>query len=241
MTTLSSRLDANWRAIISGEFETGVEFEQHMGKLEQFLQREKAAERDIYPEDEKIFNALNTTAFDDIKIVIIGQDPYHGKGQAHGLCFSVPKGIRKIPPSLRNIYDEIKRDCRVHMPDHGDLTKWAVQGVLLLNVTLTVRRDSPGSHKGKGWEKLTDAIIRAVNKRPEYVVFLLWGRFAQKKRALIDPKRHLVLEASHPSPLSVGRCSPDGRIHSFRGCEHFKKSNDSLIKHGLEPVEWEKI
>jgi len=232
MTTLSSRLKKNWRDVISREFETCVEFEQHMAKLEQFLQQENAAGHTTYPKDEEIFNALNSTAFDDVKVVIIGQDPYHGEGQAHGLCFSVPKDI-KIPPSLRNIYKEIKRDCRVEMPRHGDLTKWAAQGVLLLNVTLTVRKDKAGSHRRKGWEKFTSAIIRAVNERPQPVVFLLWGRYAQKKGALITSKKHKVLKTSHPSGFSARR--------GFLGCGHFKKANRYLIKHGLQPIEWEKI
>jgi uracil-DNA glycosylase len=240
MTTLSSRLEKNWHAIISGEFETGVEFEQHMTKLEQFLQREKDAGRTIYPKDEEIFNALNFTAFKKIKVVIIGQDPYHGEGQAQGLCFSVHRRIKTIPPSLRNIYEEIKRVCCVQMPDHGDLTGWPAQGVLLLNATLTVRKGRARLHKGKGWEEFTDAIIRAISKRREPVVFLLWGSDAQKKRTLIGEK-HLVLEASHPSPRSAHRSSRDGEIHSFRCCGHFKKANDYLMKHGLKPVDWQKI
>jgi uracil-DNA glycosylase len=235
MTTLSSRLEKNWRAIISGEFKTGVEFEQHMAKLEQFLQRERGLERIVYPNDEKIFNALNSTAFDDIKVVIIGQDPYHGAERANGLAFSVRKGIR-IPPSLQNIYEEIKRDCGVQMPDLGDLSGWAAQGVLLLNATLTVRKAKAGSHQGKGWEKFTDAVIRAVNEKREPVVFLLWGLRAQEKKALIECPKHLVLEASHPSPLSAYR----GR-RPFIGCGHFKEANVYLIKHRLKPVVWQKI
>jgi uracil-DNA glycosylase len=232
MTTISSRLEKNWSDIIGGEFDR-----PYMAQLEQFLQRENDLGRIIYPKDEEIFNALNSTAFKNIKVVIIGQDPYHGEGQAHGLCFSVPKSIKKIPPSLRNIYKEIG----IQMPLHGDLTGWAAQGVLLLNATLTVRKDSAGSHKGKGWEKFTDAVICAVSERREHVVFLLWGRYAGEKAALIDPQKHLVLEASHPSPLSVGRGSRDGKIHSFRGCGHFEESNGYLKKHGLKPVKWENI
>lgn len=223
MTALSSRLEKSWRHIIGGEFD-------YMA-LERFLQREKADGRTIYPKDEEIFNALNSTPFKKIKVVIIGQDPYPGDGQAHGLCFST-KG-EKIPPSLRNIYEEIKRDCGVEMPSHGDLTGWAAQGVLLLNATLTVQKDSPRSHQGKGWEKFTDAVIRAVNEKRERVVFLLWGSSAQKKGALINRKKHKVLQISHPSPLSAHR--------GFRGCGHFKKANDYLKKHGLKPVEWQKI
>ena len=236
MTTLWSSLDKNWRDIIGREFETG-EFDQHMARLEQFLQ----AERDFFPKDEEIFNALNSTAFKNIKVVIIGQDPYHGKRKAHGLCFSVPKSIKKIPPSLRNIYKEIEKEyCPMKMPSHGDLTEWATQGVLLLNAILTVRKGIPGSHRGKGWEEFTDAIIRAVNKKPEPVVFMLWGREAQKKRAMIG-KKHKVLEASHPSPCSVRRSLREGKIHMFHGCGHFKTANDYLTEHGLKPIEWQRI
>jgi len=229
MTTLSSRLEKNWRDIV------GVEFEQpYMAKLERFLQRESNLGRDIYPKDEEIFNALNSTPFENIKVVIIGQDPYHKKGQAHGFCFSVPKVIDPIPRSLKNIYKEIERgDCDIQMPGHGDLSGWAAQGVLLLNTTLTVKKGRAGSHQGKGWEEFTDAIICAVGERREHVVFMLWGRCAGEKAALIKGKKHLVLEASHPSPRSAYR--------SFFGCRHFKKANVYLIKHGLKPVEWEKI
>jgi uracil-DNA glycosylase len=222
MTTLSNRLEKNWRHIIGDEFDYVA--------MEQFLQREKA-KGTIYPKDEEIFNALNLTPFEKVKVVIIGQDPYHGEGEAHGLCFST-KG-KKIPRSLKNIYEEIKRDCGTQMPRHGDLTGWAAQGVLLLNATLTVQQAKAGSHQGKGWEKFTDAIIRAVNEKREHVVFLLWGSYAQKKGALIDGKKHKVLETSHPSPLSA-------RL-GFLGCGHFKKANDYLTKHGLKPVDWQKI
>jgi uracil-DNA glycosylase len=239
MTTLLSRLGKNWRDIISGEFETPAELEQLMAKLEQFLQREKDAGRTIYPKDEEIFNALNSTAFDDIKVVIIGQDPYHGKGKAHGLCFSVHKSIEKIPPSLRNIYKEIEKEYSpMKMPSHGDLTGWAKQGVLLLNATLTVQKGKAGSHQRKGWEEFTDAIIRAVSGKRQPVVFLLWGASAQKKRTLIVGEKHLVLEASHPAPLSAYRRFL--RRDSI-GCGHFKRANDYLKKHGLKPLEWEKI
>jgi uracil-DNA glycosylase len=239
MTTLSSRLEKNWRDIVSREFETGVEFEQHMARLEQFLQREKDLRRTIYPRDEEIFNALNSTAFDDIKVVIIGQDPYHKKGQAHGLCFSVPKDIDRIPRSLKNIYKEIEKEyCPMKMPSHGDLTGWAKQGVLLLNATLTVREAEPRSHEGQGWEDFTDAIIRAVSGKREPVIFLLWGASAQKKRKLIVGEKHLVLEASHPAPRSAYRSFL--RRDSI-GCGHFKKANVYLKDHGLKPVEWERI
>ena len=227
MTSPSIKLEKNWLDIIGAEFD-----QPYMVKLKQFLQQEKTAGRVIYPKGAEIFNALNTTPFDSIKVVIIGQDPYHGEGQAHGLCFSVRKGI-VIPPSLVNIYKEIEAEYDIKMPRHGDLTGWAEQGVLLLNATLTVQQANAGSHQRKGWEEFTDAIIRAVNERREHVVFLLWGSYAQKKGALIDRKRHLVLEAPHPSPLSAHR--------GFLGCGHFKKANDYLTKQGLEPIEWQRI
>jgi uracil-DNA glycosylase len=244
MTTLWNRLDKDWRDIIAIEFDRSKmeKPEKLLQRLEQYLQSEKAAGHKIYPEDVEIFNALNLTPFDDIKVVIIGQDPYHAKGQAHGLCFSVPKHIKKIPSSLRNIYKEIeKEDGSIKMPLHrGDLTGWAKQGVLLLNATLTVQKGSPRSHRGKGWEEFTDAIIRAVNEKPEPVVFLLWGRDAQKKRTLIG-KKHLALEASHPSGFSASRDMRDGEIHSFFGCKHFKEANKYLKKRGLKPVKWQNI
>jgi len=242
MTALWNRLEKNWRNIIGDEFDYVA--------IDQFLQKERA-KGDVYPKDEEIFNALNLTPFEKVKVVIIGQDPYPGKGQqAHGLCFST-KG-KKIPPSLHNIYKEIKRDCGVEMPRRGDLTKWAEQGVLLLNATLTVRKDKAGSHrrKGKGWEKFTDAIVRAVKEKPEPVVFLLWGRnaqevwdrCAQKEGAPID-KKHKVLKASHPAPRSVHRFlrDGDGEIHSFRGCGHFEEANKYLKKHGRQPIDWHNL
>ena len=236
MTTLWSRLEKNWRDII------GVEFDRSkMEKLVQFLQREKAARRTIYPKDAEIFNALNLTPFENIKVVIIGQDPYHGEGQAHGLCFSVPKGI-DIPRSLRNIYEEIDKEYDPKkMPCHGDLTGWAKQGVLLLNATLTVRKGEPRLHRGKGWEEFTDAIVRAVNEKPQPVVFLLWGRDAQKKRKLIVGEKHRVLEASHPSGFSAHRALRGSEVHSFRGCGHFSTANQYLIQRGLKPIDWQKI
>jgi uracil-DNA glycosylase len=228
MTTLSNRLEKNWRDIIGGEFD-----QVNWARLEQFLEREKGKGCDTYPKDGEIFNALNLTAFENIKVVIIGQDPYHREGQANGLCFSVRRDI-PIPPSLRNIYEEIDDEFG-EKPSHGDLTGWATQGVLLLNATLTVRKGKAGSHQGKGWEEFTDAIIRAVNEKHERVVFLLWGRWAQKKGELITVNRekHLVLEASHPSPFSAR--------HSFFGCGHFRKANNYLKAHGSEPVDWQKI
>ncbi len=221
------KLEQSWLDVIGGEFDR-----PYMAQLRKFLQDEKARGKVIYPRGSEIFNALNSTAFDDIKVVIIGQDPYHGEGQAHGLCFSVRKGIA-IPPSLINIYKEIESEYGVKMPRHGDLTGWAAQGVLLLNATLTVQQANAGSHQNKGWEEFTDAVIRAVNEKREHVVFLLWGSYAQKKGALIDGKKHLALKAPHPSPLSAHR--------GFFGCGHFKKANDYLEAQGLAPIDWQKI
>lgn len=208
----------------------GTEFDQpYMQSLKQFLQQEKESGAVVYPRGNEIFNALNTTAFDKVRVVIIGQDPYHGEGQAHGLSFSVRKGIQ-IPPSLLNIYKEIAAEYGTPVPRHGDLTKWAEQGVLLLNATLTVRAANAGSHQNKGWEPFTDSIIRALNDRHDHLVFMLWGSYAQKKGAFIDRKRHLVLQSPHPSPLSAHR--------GFLGNGHFKKANDYLTEKGREPIDW---
>lgn len=218
------KLSPDWMAHIGGEFE-----KPYMQALRTFLLAEKAAGQVVYPKGEEIFNALNTTAFDDVKVVIIGQDPYHGAGQAHGLSFSVRDGVR-LPPSLQNIYKEIIAEYGGAMPRSGDLTGWARQGVLLLNATLTVRDSAAGSHQNKGWEEFTDAVIRAVNDAHKHVVFLLWGSYAQKKGAFIDRKKHCVLDAPHPSPLSAHR--------GFLGCGHFKKANDYLTAHGRTPIDW---
>lgn len=227
MSNASVKLDQNWLDVIGSEFD-----KPYMAQLKKFLQDEKTKGKVIYPKGTEIFNAMNTTAFDKVKVVIIGQDPYHGPDQAHGLCFSVRKGI-DIPPSLVNIYKEIAAEYGCTMPSHGDLTSWAEQGVLLLNATLTVQKATAGSHQKKGWEEFTDAIIRAINEKREHVVFLLWGSYAQKKGALIDRKKHFVLEAPHPSPLSAHR--------GFLGCGHFKKANEYLVKQGLTPIDWQKL
>jgi len=213
--------------IIGGEFD-----QPYMKALKSFLQAEKAAKQVVYPRGDDIFNALNITSFDDVEVVILGQDPYHGPDQAHGLSFSVRAGVA-LPPSLKNIYKEIEQEFDVKMPRKGDLTGWAKQGVLLLNATLTVRATQAGSHQGKGWEQFTDAIIRALNDRGEHIVFMLWGSYAQKKGAFIDRKKHLVLEAPHPSPLSAHR--------GFLGCGHFKKANDYLVKNGRKPIDWTSV
>ena len=221
------KLEKDWLALLQPEFDS-----PYMKTLKSFLAAEKDAGKIIYPANANIFNALNTTRLKDIKIVIIGQDPYHGDGQAHGLSFSVPKGVR-LPPSLQNIYKEIEAEYGYKMPRTGDLTGWAEQGVLLLNATLTVEHSLAGSHQKKGWEQFTDAVIKAVNEQCKNVVFLLWGAYAQKKGAIIDRSKHLVLESVHPSPLSAHR--------GFLGNGHFKSANGYLEKNGKTAVDWQKI
>lgn len=227
MTDPLIKIEQDWLEHLKPEFD-----KSYMQKLKLFLKAEKDAGKTVFPKGANIFNALNVTRLKDVKIVILGQDPYHGEGQAHGLSFSVPKGVA-LPPSLLNIYKEIESEYGAKMPRTGDLTGWAEQGVLLLNATLTVQSSLAGSHQKKGWEQFTDEIIRLVNDRCDHVVFLLWGSYAQKKGAIIDRKKHLVLESAHPSPLSAHR--------GFLGNGHFKKANDYLEQHGREPVEWQKI
>ena len=197
-------------------------------KLREFL-KEEYSTRTVYPSMYDIFNSMKLTPFNDVKVVLLGQDPYHNQGQAMGLSFSVPKGIDK-PPSLVNIFKEIKVETGADMPLHGDLTGWAKQGVLLLNAVLTVREHQANSHKGKGWEEFTDGIIKTISDKKEKVVFLLWGGNARSKKPLIDTKKHLILECAHPSPLSA--------YNGFFGCGHFKKANDYLEKHNIKPVDW---
>ena len=184
----------------------------------------------IYPPRDKIFFALKSTPYEQVKVVIIGQDPYHGEGEAHGMCFSVNPGI-KIPPSLQNIYKEIHRDLGCKIPNNGYLLKWAKQGVLMLNSVLTVEKDRPASHKGRGWEIFTDKIIEEINKKDTPVVFLLWGNFAKQKQVLITNPIHLVLTSSHPSPFSVN--------YGFNGCGHFSKTNNFLKQNGMAPIDWQ--
>lgn len=227
MSGSAPKLDPSWMAHIAAEFE-----QPYMTKLKQFLQQEKEAGQAVYPRGNQIFNALNTTLFDNVRVVIIGQDPYHGPGQAMGLSFSVPKDV-PLPPSLQNIYKEIEAEYGTRMPRTGDLTKWAEQGVLLLNATLTVRAANAGSHQNKGWEQFTDAVIRALNDQHEHIVFMLWGSYAQKKGAFIDRKKHLVLQSPHPSPLSAHR--------GFLGNGHFKKANDYLVQQGRKPIDWQDV
>lgn len=202
-----------------------------MANLRQFLKGELAKGKVVYPQDEDIFAAFNAAPLDQVRVVIIGQDPYHGEGQAHGLCFSVKPGI-PIPPSLQNIYKELHSDLGMEIPKHGYLTGWAKQGVLLLNNVLTVEHGKAGSHHGQGWEVFTDAVIDVLAKK-ENLVFLLWGSPAQKKAKAVDPKRHLVLKSPHPSPLSAYR--------GFFGCKHFSQTNEYLISNGKVPIRWDEL
>ncbi|OZB61637.1 MAG: uracil-DNA glycosylase [Lysobacterales bacterium 14-68-21] len=218
------RLEPGWKARIGDYLER-----PDMQALAAFLRAEKRAGKVIYPPGPEIFAAFDHTPFDAVRVVILGQDPYHGPGQAHGLCFSVRPGVR-IPPSLDNIFKEISRDLGLPRPDHGCLTPWADRGVLLLNAVLTVEQGLAGSHQGKGWEGFTDAAIEALNRDREGLVFLLWGSYAQRKGRLIDSRRHCVLTSVHPSPLSAHR--------GFIGCGHFSKANAWLERHGQAPIDW---
>jgi len=217
-------IDASWQELLSEEFDSAYFFE-----LKRFLQEEKTTQV-VYPPGKLIFNAFDHTPVDNVKVVILGQDPYHGPGQAHGLCFSVNDGVA-FPPSLQNIFKELEADLGVKPPTLGNLTKWADQGVLLLNATLTVRAGQAGSHQGKGWERFTDAAIQKLSQRRKNLVFILWGRYAQNKESLIDKANgHLILKSAHPSPLSA--------YAGFFGCRHFSKANDFLASKGLTPIAW---
>ena len=212
-----------WYEPLAGEFQ-----EPYFGALRAFLVAERERHT-VYPPAKHIFNAFQTTPFEAVRVVILGQDPYHGPGQAHGLSFSVPPGVAP-PPSLMNMFAELQRDLGIPRPGHGDLTSWAEQGVLLLNASLTVRAGEAGSHQGQGWERFTDAVIRALSDQHNGLIFLLWGRFAQQKAALIDADRHYLLSAPHPSPLSAHR--------GFIGCGHFSRANELLMAQGKTPIEW---
>lgn len=217
-------LEPSWLERLAGEFE-----QDYMRHLRAFLQEEKKAGKRIFPPGNEIFNAFARTPLDRVKVVILGQDPYHGEGQAHGLCFSVRPGVA-VPPSLKNIYKELNAELGIPIPAHGFLEAWANRGVLLLNSVLSVECARAASHQGKGWETFTDRVIEVINREREGVVFLLWGSYAQRKGAMIDSARHCVLKAPHPSPLSAHR--------GFFGCGHFKAANEYLQGRGQEPVDW---
>jgi uracil-DNA glycosylase len=223
MSKIEPKIHKSWKEILYDEFQ-----KDYFVNLKQFLVEEKK-KYTIYPPGNLIFNAFDKTPFNKVKVVIIGQDPYHGPGQAHGLCFSVPQGI-KIPPSLRNIYKELNSELGCEIPNHGNLEKWAEQGVLLLNATLTVRDSQAASHQKKGWETFTDSVIRTIANKKENVVFILWGRPAQLKEKLIDATKHYIIKAPHPSPLSAYR--------GFFGSKPFSKTNAYLISKGIEPIQW---
>jgi len=214
----------DWDLVLKNLFESGV-----YASIRAFLKQEYST-KIIYPPMHDIFNAFKFTPYNGVKAVILGQDPYHGEGQAHGLCFSVRKGV-KPPPSLVNIYKELKSDLGLQIPSHGCLTKWAEQGVLLLNTTLTVRENQANSHSKCGWQEFTDEVIKLLSQRSEPIVFLLWGGNARSKKQLIDTSKHLVLECAHPSPLSA--------FNGFFGCKHFSKTNEFLIKNGKTPIDWQ--
>ena len=218
------KLDDSWRIPLADTFASST-----MASLKSFLLSEKQAGKIIFPKGSEYFHALDMVPLGAVKVVILGQDPYHGDGQAHGLCFSVQRGVPP-PPSLVNIFKELEADLGLPRPKHGFLDHWAKQGVLLLNSVLTVERGLAASHQGKGWEPFTDKVIRLVNDQPTPVVFLLWGNYAQKKAAFVDTSRHLVLKSVHPSPLSAH--------NGFFGCRHFSKANAFLESHGLTPIDW---
>jgi uracil-DNA glycosylase len=218
------KIEPGWKSILKQEF-SRESFQQ----VVTHLKTEKMAGKIIYPPGGLIFNAFNKTPFEKLKVVILGQDPYHNPGQAMGLSFSVPDGMA-LPPSLQNIYKEISADIGLNMPRNGNLEKWAERGVMLLNAVLTVRANEPASHAKIGWMEFTDAVIRHISSEKEHVVFLLWGRFAQEKQGLIDETKHLVLKAAHPSPFSAEK--------GFFGCRHFSRTNEYLVSHGIDPIDW---
>lgn len=219
------KLESSWMEVLGAEFD-----QPYMVKLKQFLVAQKSAGKTIYPAGSNWFSAFNSTPFDQVKVVILGQDPYHGPNQAHGLCFSVLPGV-DIPPSLRNMYQELNSDLGISIPNHGCLSHWAEQGVLLLNATLTVEQGNAGAHQGQGWEQFTDRAVQLLNEQREGLIFLLWGSYAQKKGALINTAKHKVLKAPHPSPLSAYR--------GFFGCKHFSMANQKLNEQGLAPIDWQ--
>ena len=216
-------IESSWKEVLRNEFD-----KEYFVRLVNILKEEKSAGKTIYPRGSHIFNAFNTTPFDNVKVVILGQDPYHGPGQAHGLSFSVPDGV-SLPPSLQNIYKELQSDLGIEPKRSGNLEHWARQGVFLLNAVLTVRAGEPTSHSNIGWTTFTDAVIKTISDNKDGVIFMLWGNFARSKKELIDGTRHYILEAAHPSPLARG---------AFFGCKHFSRCNEILIKAGKAPVKW---
>jgi uracil-DNA glycosylase len=220
------QIEESWKNALAEEFE-----KPYFSELRKFLQQEKNSGKVIYPPGSLIFNAFNSTPFEKVRVVILGQDPYHGAGQAHGLCFSVQPGV-KPPPSLVNMFKELKSDIPGYrIPEHGSLQQWAAQGIFLLNAILTVEANKPASHQKKGWEEFTSAAISALSRKRDGIIFVLWGAFAQQKAALIDQKKHVILKAAHPSPLSA--------YNGFFGSGHFSKINDILIKRGDTPIDWQ--
>jgi uracil-DNA glycosylase len=224
MSEITPRIENSWKEALWDAFQL-----PSFVSLKTFLLEERT-NHNVYPPGPQIFNAFNRTPLHKVKVVILGQDPYHGPGQAHGLCFSVPYGV-KPPPSLVNIFKELQKDLGIKIPDHGNLESWTDQGVMLLNATLTVRANSAGSHQKRGWEEFTDYVIRTISEKRDHVVFLLWGRYAQAKEALVDGSRHLILKSAHPSPLSAH--------NGFFGCKHFSKTNNYLKECGLDEIDWQ--
>ena len=224
VAAMDVKIEASWKEILKTEFT-----KPYFLQIPLHLKTERSQGKIIYPPGSLIFNAFNTTPFDKVKVVILGQDPYHGPGQAHGLCFSVPNGIPP-PPSLVNIFKELQTDIGINIPNHGNLTHWAEQGVFLLNASLTVRAGEPMSHSKIGWAEFTDTVIKKISELKKNVVFLLWGKFAQEKKVLIDETKHLILKAAHPSPLSASS--------GFFGCHHFSKTNEYLMRNGIDPIDW---
>jgi uracil-DNA glycosylase len=220
---MNVRIEPTWKAVLDDVF-TSETWEETSAFI-----KDEYLNNTVYPPPKLIFNAFEQCTFDAVKVVILGQDPYHGSGQAHGLCFSVPEAVR-IPPSLKNIYKEIEADIGTPIPETGNLERWAQQGVLLLNATLTVRKGQPGSHQGKGWEEFTDAVIKKINNNKEHIVFMLWGNYAKNKGVCINREKHLVLEAAHPSPYSAN--------NGFFGCKHFSQANSYLKKNSQIPIVW---
>ncbi|MBA3648636.1 MAG: uracil-DNA glycosylase [Chitinophagales bacterium] len=218
------QIEPSWKEVLKEEFS-----KDYFQSIKNSLQNQKQEGKIMYPSGQLIFNAYNLTSFDKVKVVLLGQDPYHGTGQAHGVCFSVPKGVRQ-PPSLVNIFKELRNDTGVQIPDHGNLEKWTKQGVFLLNAILTVQANKPSSHKDLGWQHFTDETIRQLSAKRDHLVFMLWGKFAQEKASLIDSSKHLILKAAHPSPYSAD--------NGFFGCRHFSKANEYLKSHQIAPIDW---